>query len=76
MIRAFFHNALDAIKSALGTRSPSRVWIDELCRKREHVEPVKLPWYTARHPMDPWESKAKRRNARLVRRAQRRESRQ
>jgi hypothetical protein len=41
MIHSFFRNALDAIKSALGIRLPSRVWIDELRCKREHVELVK-----------------------------------
>lgn len=76
MIRAFFNGVLDSLKSKLEIHSPSRVWIDELRRKREYIKTEPLPWYSPRHPMDPWESKAKRRNARLVRRARRRESRQ
>lgn len=67
-------NAIDAFKSALGIESPSQVWRDAFreAQRRQYEPPTPPPWYAARSPLDPWESKAKRRSARLTRRAIRR----
>jgi hypothetical protein len=67
--------AVNAFKAALGIKSPSRMMIKaaHAHRKQQWEPPQPLPWWAARHPLDRWESKTKKRNARLMRRQLRRE---
>ena len=68
------HEALAGLRSALNIASPSRVFIDAArsAGRRPHAPPVPLPWYSARGPLEPYETPelaaAARRVRRLIRR--------
>lgn len=69
-------NALASFKAALGITSPSREFLAAVraAERRPYVAPAPLPWHAARGPLEPWSSAAKRRLARLTRRAMRRDA--
>ena len=64
---------LDAIKSLLGIKSPSRAWVSAFDRRdRPSQTAIAAPWYAVRGPLDPYPSRELRDAARRVRRLVRR----
>jgi hypothetical protein len=69
-------NLIARVKRYFGITSPSLAFLDALqaAERRPYVPPAPRPWYAARAPGERWETAAKRRNARLTRRALRRDA--